>query len=156
MRNWFQPLRHSHRTGQTRAPTAGLQHLQYVRSNTGSHDRDRDALPESVSSAIDKVTVGMSALNEKKRKCIKNKNSAHMSLALRNEQPVRQETNSRRGTSSVCSVRDQPLHTTRLNCRQILCANTNNFQRTLSGQKGGCSTERKRNEKKKKPLPRGV
>lgn len=38
------------------AAKTGLQNLQYVRSNTGSHDRNRDALPESVSSAIDAAT----------------------------------------------------------------------------------------------------
>jgi len=35
------------------AHSTGLQHLQYVRSNEGSHDRNRDALPEAVTAAID-------------------------------------------------------------------------------------------------------
>ena len=39
------------------AAKTGLQHLRYVRSNTGSHDRSRDALPESVATAIDAATV---------------------------------------------------------------------------------------------------
>ena len=38
------------------AAKTGLQHLQYVRSNTGSHDRNRKSLPESVSEAIDAST----------------------------------------------------------------------------------------------------
>lgn len=39
------------------AHKTGLQHLQYVRSNEGKHDRGRDSVPESTMAAIDAATA---------------------------------------------------------------------------------------------------